>query len=86
MNSLVSKIMHNWKTSSTGLLMVLGGLTSIIYSVLDNGRVEQGELMIQAGAIITGLGLVFSRDVGVSTEMEAGRPDLEDEGERAGRV
>lgn len=79
---MLNKILINWKSSSAGILLILGAVISIVYSISDNGRIEQAEMMAQITALLGGIGLLLSRDVGVSTERENGHPELEDAGER----
>jgi len=77
------KILVNYKTSSTGLLIIIGAVLSIIYTVAETGTAPpQTELMVQLTAIATGIGFLVSRDVDKSTEETNGRKDLEDFGER----
>ncbi len=66
--------------------MILGAVISIIYTLSESGRVpNQTELMTQLTGIFGGVGLLLTRDAGVSTEEENGRKDLEDIGERTNK-
>jgi hypothetical protein len=78
----LQKILINYKTSSAGFLLIIGAVVGIIFSVLDNGRVEKDEIMIAFTAIFGGISALLARDIGVSTEAENGVPELEDAGER----
>jgi hypothetical protein len=83
--NFLDKMIVNYKTSSMGFLMIIGAITSIIYSLQQDNFIGQVELMTQITAIFAGVGFLVSRDIGVSTEAENGRKDLEDAGERAGK-
>ncbi len=79
---MLNKIIVNWKTSSAGIFAILGAIISIVYSINDDGRIGESELITQLSFIFAGIGLLLSRDIGISTERENGRADLEDVGER----
>lgn len=80
---MLNKILINWKTSSAGLLLIIGAIVSIAYSFNETGHAPaQVELMAQITAFFGGLGLLLSRDVDKSMEETNGRKDLEDVGER----
>lgn len=54
----------NWKTSLAGLTAVLGGLTALIKSLHDGSGTEA--LSTSIGMIISGIGLLFAKDAGVT--------------------
>ncbi len=64
------------------MLLIIGAVVGVIYSVMGTGRIEQSELMAAFTAVFGGVGLLFCRDIGVSTERENGHQELEDVGER----
>ena len=51
----------SWKTSSAGILMIIGGLVHIGFSIKNKTFTEQ-DLMAQITLIIGGIGLFFARD------------------------
>ena len=57
----MNKYFKNWKTTSAGLLLIIGGVSSIIYDVTHVGFTQE-KFMAQAGAILTGIGLVAGAD------------------------
>ncbi len=78
-----NKILINYKTSSAGILLIIGAIVSITYSVTQTGEAPaQSELMGQITAIFAGVGLLLSRDVDKSTEATNGHKEMEDAGER----
>jgi len=52
---------RNWKTTSAGLLAVIGGVTTIVYASIANGLTQE-VLMTAAAAILLGIGLIFASD------------------------
>lgn len=79
-----NKIIVNWKTSSVGIIAILGSAVTMGFAI-KNGTLTESLLSTQIGIIIGGIGFLLSRDVGVSTEKENGHPELEDVGERTGK-
>ncbi len=53
----------NWKTTSAGLIMIIGAISSFFFI---EGKLTQAELMIQITAILGGLGLLFAKDNNVT--------------------
>ena len=52
---------HSWKTTSAGLLAVIGGITQLVFSIKEK-KFTQESVTIAATATLTGLGLLFARD------------------------
>lgn len=55
----------SWKTTSTGMLTVVGGAVGL-YFTIKSGNVTPEALTAELGAIVTGLGLIFAKDVDVT--------------------
>ncbi len=79
---MLNKILVNYKTSSAGFLLIIGAVVGIVFTVIDNGSLSKDDVMTAFATIFTGFGLLLARDIGISTEAENGRKDLEDIGER----
>ncbi len=56
----------NWKTTSTGVLSIIGGLTRLGFG-LANDLVTEEVVMTAATTILLGVGLLFARDVNVTS-------------------
>lgn len=50
----MKKYLHNWKTTSAGILSVIGG---IVLYVSDHTKINES-----AAAILAGVGLIFASD------------------------
>lgn len=51
----------SWKTTSAGLLMIIGGIVHIGFSIYHKIMTEQ-DMMSQAVLIVGGIGLMSARD------------------------
>ena len=58
-------MIKSWKTFTTGLLMVIGGITGLIFAS-KNGGLSEGAIMAGATSIIGGIGLIFAKDANVT--------------------
>lgn len=54
----------DWKTTSAGILMILGGLIGIYFSV-KSGTISEAGLLAAATSIVGGIGLLFAKDATV---------------------
>lgn len=59
--------MKSWKTTLTGVLAILAALIPALQAQLTTGKAEWSTA-IAAG--IAGIGLIFARDAGVSSEQQ----------------
>ena len=59
------KIPKNWKTTSAGLISIIGGATRA-YFAFKNGAITEEAITTSATAIIGGIGLVFAKDSNVT--------------------
>lgn len=57
----------SWKTTSTGLVTILGGIVRLCFAV-KAGNVTEEAVMTTLIAIVTGLGLIYARDNNVTSE------------------
>lgn len=53
----------NWKTTSAGIIMVLGGITTLVFA---NHPLTSEAIMGAATAILGGIGLMFAKDNNVT--------------------
>jgi len=53
--------MKDWKTTSSGIVLIVGAIVTIVYSAVS-GTVTQVEIMAAVGAVVTGIGLLFAKD------------------------
>ena len=52
----------SWKTSSAGLLMIIGAIVAMIYTK----PLDQTTLMATVSAVVGGIGLLFAKDGNVT--------------------
>lgn len=57
--------MKNWKTTSAGILMILGGIVRF-YFAIKSGLINEESIMTSCTAILGGIGLMFSKDFNVT--------------------
>jgi hypothetical protein len=62
--------MKDWKTTSSGVLLIVGAIVAIIFSVIS-GTITQVEIMTAATAILAGIGLLFAKDADDDTDVNA---------------
>ncbi len=62
----LSNYLINWKTTSSGLLSIIGGITRIGFAAKSH-MVTEESVMTAATTILLGAGLLFARDVNVSS-------------------
>jgi len=53
----------NWKTTSAGLLLIIGGISALIFA---NHPLTQEAIMGSATSILGGIGLLFAKDNNVT--------------------
>lgn len=51
----------DWKTTSAGILAVVGGIMQIVFAI-KNAQVNQEVLLGAISAILGGIGLIFAKD------------------------
>lgn len=61
-----SNYLTNWKTTSAGLLSIIGGVTRMIFAI-RSGSFSEEAVMTCVTTILTGVGLLCARDVNVSS-------------------
>lgn len=57
--------MKNWKTTMAGILAIIGGITTIVYAIIDK-QLTSSAITAAATAILTGVGLLFAKDYNVT--------------------
>lgn len=57
--------MKNWKTTSTGLTMIIGGIVGM-YFASKSGNINEGTVTGSLTAILGGIGLIFAKDNNVT--------------------
>ena len=57
--------MKNWKTTSTGITMVVGGIVGF-YFAIKNNTVNEGTVTGCLTAVLGGIGLIFAKDGNVT--------------------
>lgn len=57
--------MKNWKTTSTGITMVVGGIVGF-YFAIKNNSVNEGTVTGCLTAVLGGIGLIFAKDGNVT--------------------
>jgi len=58
---MIQNLLSNWRTTSAGLLTILGAIVNLVFAI-KNHVDDQGTWMICFTQVLTGLGLMFSRD------------------------
>lgn len=53
----------NWKTTSAGILAIVGGVCGLLFA---NHPLTQEAILISATSILTGIGLIFAKDNNVT--------------------
>lgn len=51
----------NWKTTSLGILSIIGGVTRLAFAIANNQFTEEA-IMTSATTILGGIGLLFAKD------------------------
>jgi hypothetical protein len=59
--------MTSWKTTSAGILSIVGGVTRAVFA-WKSGQFTEEAVITCATAIVTGVGLLFARDNNVTSE------------------
>jgi uncharacterized membrane protein HdeD (DUF308 family) len=63
MNTIQS-LLSNWKTTSAGLTMIIGGIIHLVYAIKSHALTE-GDCTTTVLAIITGCGFIAAGDANV---------------------
>lgn len=57
--------MTNWKTTSAGILAIVGGIVRF-YFAAKSGSITEEAVITTVTAILTGVGLIFAKDSNVT--------------------
>lgn len=58
--------MKNWKTTMAGILAVVGGGVRLYFAFNSEAGITEEAIISSATAILTGIGLMFSKDFNVT--------------------
>jgi len=58
-------MIKNWKTTSAGIVAIAGGLTTIVFAVMEK-HITPELVTASLTAILTGVGLIFAKDHNIS--------------------
>lgn len=76
---MIQNLLSNWKTTSTGLTMMIGAIVHLIF-VSKSGKLEETTVMTAVGLFLGGLGLLVAGDGGKSsTETKGAIADLQNQ-------
>ena len=64
MSAIGNFIAGSWKTKSSGILAVIGGVCMLVFAKV----IDQAVIMASSTAILTGIGLIFARDNNKTSE------------------
>lgn len=62
---MLQHILTNWKTTSAGIVAILGSVIHLIFSI-KAGSANENTWTIVITAVLTGVGLIFAGDAGAS--------------------
>lgn len=57
--------MKNWKTTSTGIAMIVGGIVAIYFASKTN-NINEASIMACVTSVLAGIGLIFAKDNNVT--------------------
>ncbi len=57
----MQNLLKNWKTTSAGLIMIIGSAVHLVFTVKD-GTANENTWTISLTAIVGGIGLIFAGD------------------------
>lgn len=60
--------MKSWKTTVTGVAAILTAVGAALTALFDNDPNTTLDVAVTASAIMAGIGLIFARDNGVTSE------------------
>jgi hypothetical protein len=57
----MKKVFSHWKTTSLGILSIIGGITRVAFAIKSGDFTEEA-IMTSATTVLTGVGLLFAAD------------------------
>lgn len=57
----MKKVFSHWKTTSIGIVSIVGGLTRLIFAI-KSGQFTEEAIMTTLTTILTGVGMLFAAD------------------------
>lgn len=67
MAAMIANALDNWKTTSAGLIMIIGSVVHMVFAIRGDTATE-GVWTASLTAIIGGIGLIFAGDSGASVQ------------------
>jgi hypothetical protein len=61
----MKNILKNWKTTSSGLLLIAGGVARA-YFAYQTGTINEEAIMTSTTSIVSGVGLIMAKDSNVT--------------------
>lgn len=64
---MIKNALASWKTTSTGLLLIITGITRLAFAIKAGGVTEESIVTVST-TILGGVGLLFARDNSTTSE------------------
>lgn len=77
---MLLRLLKNWKTTSAGLLIIIGAIVHIVFVLRSPEPVTETEIMVAVGAILGGLGMLYSTDSSESKKISDAVDKINQEG------
>jgi len=61
LNKMIDRLLKNWKTTSLGLMSIIGGLVRLAF-VIKSGDVTEEAVMTIVTTELAGIGLLLAKD------------------------
>ena len=74
----------SWKTTSAGIIMIIGGITRLIFAIKNNQFTEEA-ITTTATTILGGVGLLFAKDSNVTGGTDVAKNNDPDAVKAAGK-
>lgn len=75
---MIKHLFINWKTTSVGVMLVIGALVEIAYMIVEGKPVQKVEVQATLAALLGGIGLLAAGDANKSQSKEAAQDAMED--------
>lgn len=62
---MIQRLIANWKTTSAGIVMILGSIIHLVFSI-SNHSANENTWTIAMSTMVAGIGLVFAGDASAS--------------------
>lgn len=64
---MIKNLINNWKTTSAGLLMIIGSIVHLVFAVREK-TADENTWTISLTAIVGGIGLIVAGDASATPE------------------